>query len=81
MAKLKVKRPIVEIDGDEMARIIWHMIRAKLIFPHLDLRTMYFDLDPEPGRHRGRITVEAAEAIKEHNVGVKCATSPRTRRG
>ena len=53
MAKLKVKRPIVEIDGDEMARIIWHMIRDKLIFPHLDLKTIYFDLPIQMGRERG----------------------------
>jgi isocitrate dehydrogenase len=75
MAKIKVKRPIVEIDGDEMARIIWHMIRDKLIFPHLDLKTIYFDLSIQTrDATEDRITVEAAEAIKEHNVGVKCAT-------
>ena len=75
MAKIKVERPIVEIDGDEMARIIWHMIRDKLIFPHLDLKTIYFDLSIQSrDATEDRITVEAAEAIKEHNVGVKCAT-------
>jgi isocitrate dehydrogenase len=75
MAKIKVERPIVEIDGDEMARIIWHMIRDKLIFPHLDLETIYFDLSIQNrDATEDRITVEAAEAIKEHNVGVKCAT-------
>jgi isocitrate dehydrogenase len=75
MAKIKVAKPIVEIDGDEMARIIWQMIRAKLIFPHLDLDTIYFDLSIEQrDATEDRITVEAAEAIKEHNVGVKCAT-------
>jgi isocitrate dehydrogenase len=75
MAKIKVNRPIVEIDGDEMARIIWHMIRDKLIFPHLDLETIYFDLSIQNrDATEDRITVEAAEAIKEHNVGVKCAT-------
>jgi isocitrate dehydrogenase len=75
MAKIKVAKPIVEIDGDEMTRIIWQMIKDKLIFPYLDLETLYFDLSIE---HRDatndRITVEAAEAIKAHNVGVKCAT-------
>ena len=75
MAKIKVKRPIVEIDGDEMARIIWHMIRDKLIFPYVDLETLYFDLSIQNrDATEDRITVEAAEAIKEHNVGVKCAT-------
>jgi isocitrate dehydrogenase len=75
MAKIKVKRPIVEIDGDEMARIIWHMIREKLIFPYLDLETLYFDLSIQNrDATEDRITVEAAEAIKKHNVGVKCAT-------
>jgi isocitrate dehydrogenase len=75
MAKIEVKKPIVEIDGDEMARIIWHMIRDKLIFPHLDLETIYFDLSIQNrDATEDRITVEAAEAIKEHNVGVKCAT-------
>jgi isocitrate dehydrogenase len=75
MAKIEVTRPIVEIDGDEMARIIWHLIRDKLIFPHLDLETIYFDLSIQNrDATEDRITVEAAEAIKEHNVGVKCAT-------
>jgi isocitrate dehydrogenase len=75
MAKIEVKRPIVEIDGDEMARIIWHMIRDKLIFPYLDLETLYFDLSIQNrDATEDRITVEAAEAIKEHNVGIKCAT-------
>src|ERR687898_434993 len=75
MAKIEVKRPIVEIDGDEMARIIWHMIRDKLIFPHLRLETIYFDLSVQNrDATEDRITVEAAEAIKQHNVGVKCAT-------
>ena len=75
MAKIEVKRPIVEIDGDEMTRIIWRMIKDKLIFPYLDLETIYFDLSIQSrDATDDRITVEAAEAIKEHNVGVKCAT-------
>jgi isocitrate dehydrogenase len=75
MAKIKVAKPIVEIDGDEMTRIIWRMIKDKLIFPYLDLETLYFDLSIENrDATDDRITVEAAEAIKEHNVGVKCAT-------
>ena len=75
MAKIAVKNPMVEIDGDEMARIIWHMIKEKLISPHLDLQTIYFDLSIENrDATEDRITVEAAEAIKQHNVGIKCAT-------
>jgi isocitrate dehydrogenase len=75
MAKIKVKNPVVEIDGDEMTRIIWHAIRDKLIHPYLDVDLQYFDLSVE---HRDatndRVTVEAAEAIKACGVGVKCAT-------
>jgi isocitrate dehydrogenase len=75
MAKIKVAKPIVEIDGDEMTRIIWRMIKEQLLLPHLDLETLYFDLRIENrDATDDRITVEAAEAIKEHNVGVKCAT-------
>ena len=75
MAKIKVAKPIVEIDGDEMTRIIWKMIKEQLIFPHLDLETLYFDLSIEKrDATEDRITIEAAEAIKAHNVGVKCAT-------
>ena len=75
MAKVKVAKPIVEIDGDEMTRIIWRMIKEQLIFPHLDLETLYYDLRIENrDATDDRITVEAAEAIKQHNVGVKCAT-------
>ncbi len=75
MAKIKVANPIVEIDGDEMTRIIWQMIKVQLIFPHLDLQTLYYDLRIENrDATEDRITVEAAEAIKQHHVGVKCAT-------
>ncbi len=75
MAKIKVAKPIVEIDGDEMTRIIWRMIKDQLIFPHLDLETLYYDLSIEQrDATDDRITIEAAEAIKQHNVGVKCAT-------
>ncbi len=75
MAKIEVKKPLVEIDGDEMTRIIWRMIKGKLIFPHLDLETVYFDLSIENrDATEDCVTVEAAEAIKRHNVGVKCAT-------
>jgi len=75
MAKIKVANPIVDIDGDEMTRIIWQMIKDKLVFPYLDLELDYYDLSIQ---HRDatedKVTVEAAEAIKRHGVGVKCAT-------
>ena len=75
MQKIKVKNPIVELDGDEMTRIIWKMIKDKLILPYLDVDLLYYDLGVE---HRDatddKVTVEAAEAIKQHSVGVKCAT-------
>jgi isocitrate dehydrogenase len=75
MDKIKVKNPVVEIDGDEMTRIIWHSIRDKLIHPYLDVELQYFDLGVE---HRDatndKVTVDAAEAIKACGVGVKCAT-------
>jgi isocitrate dehydrogenase len=75
MAKIKVAKPVVELDGDEMTRIIWQWIREKLILPYLDVDLHYYDLGIE---HRDatedKITVQAANAIKEHGVGVKCAT-------
>jgi isocitrate dehydrogenase len=75
MAKIKVKNPVVELDGDEMTRIIWQWIRERLIQPYLDIDLIYFDLGVE---HRDatndQVTVDAAEAIKKHGVGVKCAT-------
>ncbi|MFO1038905.1 MAG: NADP-dependent isocitrate dehydrogenase [Geminicoccaceae bacterium] len=75
MAKIKVKNPIVELDGDEMTRIIWAMIKDKLVLPYLDVDLLYYDLGIE---HRDatndQVTIDAAEAIKKHNVGVKCAT-------
>jgi len=73
--KLTVRRPVVELDGDEMTRIIWHMIRETLILPYLDVDLRYYDLGLE---HRDAtddaVTLEAARAIAEHKVGVKCAT-------
>ncbi|MEE8246739.1 MAG: NADP-dependent isocitrate dehydrogenase [Alphaproteobacteria bacterium] len=75
MGKIKVDNPVVEIDGDEMARIIWEMIRSRLILPHLDLELEYFDLGIESrDASDDQITVDAAEAIKRHGVGLKCAT-------
>ena len=75
MAKIKVKNPVVELDGDEMTRIIWQWIRERLILPYLDVDLIYFDLGIEKRDETDdRITVESAEAIRKHGVGVKCAT-------
>jgi isocitrate dehydrogenase len=75
MAKIKVVGPIVELDGDEMTRIIWKMIKDKLILPYLDVELLYYDLGIENrDATDDQVTVDAAEAIKKHNVGVKCAT-------
>ncbi|HEX3608203.1 MAG TPA: NADP-dependent isocitrate dehydrogenase [Solirubrobacterales bacterium] len=75
MAKIAVKNPIVELDGDEMTRIIWSFIKEQLILPYLDLELIYFDLGIESrDASRDQITVDAANAIKRHGVGVKCAT-------
>ena len=75
MPKIKVANPVVELDGDEMTRIIWKLIRDKLILPYLDIDLVYFDLGMENrDATDDRVTVEAAEAIKAVGVGVKCAT-------
>jgi isocitrate dehydrogenase len=75
MQKIKVVNPVVELDGDEMTRIIWQFIKEKLILPYLDIDLKYYDLGIESrDRTDDRITVEAAEAIKQYGVGVKCAT-------
>ena len=75
MTKIKVKNPIVEIDGDEMTRIIWEWIRERLIKPYLDVELLYYDLSVEKrDETNDQITIDAAEAIKKHGVGVKCAT-------
>ena len=75
MAKIPVKNPVVELDGDEMTRIIWGFIKERLILPYLDIKLEYYDLGME---HRDatddQVTIDAAEAIKRHGVGVKCAT-------
>ncbi len=75
MKKIAMTTPLVEIDGDEMTRVLWKQIKDELILPFVDLKTVYFDLGlNERERTRDRVTVEAAEAIKVYGVGVKCAT-------
>ncbi len=75
MKKIKVANPVVELDGDEMTRIIWTFIREKLILPYLDIELKYYDLGMENrDKTDDRVTVESAEAIKKYGVGVKCAT-------
>jgi isocitrate dehydrogenase len=75
MSKIQVKNPIVELDGDEMTRVIWAFIKERLIQPYLDVDLLYYDLGiEERDRTEDLVTVQAAEAIKKHGVGVKCAT-------
>ncbi len=75
MSKIKVANPVVELDGDEMTRIIWQYIKDKLIHPYLDIDLEYYDLSVENrDATNDKVTVDAAEAIKKHGVGVKCAT-------
>ena len=75
MSKIKVENPVVELDGDEMTRIIWDFIKKKLILPYLDVDLLYYDLGiEERDRTDDQITIDAAEKIKEVGVGVKCAT-------
>ena len=73
--KIKVKNPIIELDGDEMTRIIWKFIKEKLVLPFLDIDLHYYDLGiEERDRTNDKVTIEAAQAIKKYGVGVKCAT-------
>jgi isocitrate dehydrogenase len=75
MGKIKVVNPVVELDGDEMTRIIWQLIKDKLIHPYLDVNLLYYDLSVENrDATNDQITIDAAHAIKQHGVGVKCAT-------
>ena len=75
MEKIKVVNPVVELDGDEMTRVIWKFIKEKLILPYLDIDIKYYDLGIENrDATDDRVTIEAAEAIKKYNVGIKCAT-------
>jgi len=73
--KIKVEIPVVELDGDEMTRVIWQWIKDKLIFPYLDLKIEYYDLGlPYRDKTDDQVTIDAANAIKKYNVGIKCAT-------
>ncbi len=75
MAKIKVRNPVVELDGDEMTRIIWDLIKTKLIHPYLDVDLHYYDLSVENrDKTNDQVTIDSANAIKKHGVGVKCAT-------
>ncbi len=75
MAKIKVATPVVEIDGDEMTRIIWEWIRERLILPYLDIDLKYYDLSVQKrDETNDQITIDSANAIKQYGVGVKCAT-------
>ena len=75
MPKIPVKEPVVELDGDEMARIMWGFIRERLILPYLDIELEYYDLSVEKrDETNDQITVDSAEAILRHGSGVKCAT-------
>src|ERR1700743_2204921 len=75
MAKIKVRNPLVEMDGDEMTRIIWKMIKDWLILPYLDVELKYYDLGiQERDRTEDKVTTDSAEAIKKYGVGIKCAT-------
>ena len=75
MAKIKVQNPVVELDGDEMTRIIWDLIKKKLILPYLDVDLHYYDLSVEyRDKTNDQVTIDSANAIKQYGVGVKCAT-------
>ena len=75
MSKIKVKNPVVELDGDEMTRIIWSFIKEKLISPYLDLDIKYYDLGIESrDKTSDQITIDSANAINKYGVGIKCAT-------
>ena len=75
MTKIKVKNPIVELDGDEMTRIIWKFIKERLVYPYIDLDIKYFDLGIKNRDFTDdQVTINAANAIKKYNVGIKCAT-------
>merc|ERR1711936_1483117 len=73
--RIKVANPVVELDGDEMTRIIWEKIKERLIFPYVDVECKYYDLGlPYRDQTNDQVTIDSAEAIKKYNVGIKCAT-------
>ena len=75
MGKIKVNNPIVELDGDEMTRVIWGHIKKKLILPYLDLKIEYYDLSiQQREKTKDQVTVDSAKSIKKLGVGIKCAT-------
>ncbi|MFL2890539.1 MAG: NADP-dependent isocitrate dehydrogenase, partial [Candidatus Pelagibacterales bacterium] len=75
MSKIKVKNPVIEVDGDEMTRIIWEFIKEKLILPYIDVDLHYYDLGiKNRDKTNDQVTIDSAEAIKKYGVGVKCAT-------
>ena len=75
MDKLQMKTPLVEMDGDEMTRILWKQIKEELLAPYIDLKTEYYDLGlPERERTHDQVTIDAAQANKKYGVAVKCAT-------
>ena len=75
MAKIKVKNPVVELNGDEMTRIVWDFIKNKLILPYLDIDIKYYDLGiKNRDKTSDQVTIDAAHAIKKIGVGIKCAT-------
>ena len=75
MSKIKVANPVVEMDGDEMTRIIWHFIKDKLIHPYLDIDLKYYDLSVENrDATNDQVTIDSAEATQKYGVAVKCAT-------
>ncbi|MEA2087954.1 MAG: isocitrate/isopropylmalate family dehydrogenase, partial [Candidatus Caldatribacteriota bacterium] len=75
MDRIKVETPIVEMDGDEMTRVIWKMVKDRLILPYIDINEEYFDLHiKNRDRTDDQVTMEAANAIRKYGVGVKCAT-------
>lgn len=74
-SRIKVEKPVVEMDGDEMTRIIWQMIKDKLIFPYLDVECLYYDLGVEyRDQTDDQVTIDSAHATLKHNVAIKCAT-------
>ena len=75
MSKIKVKNPIVELNGDEMTRVIWDFIKKKLILPYVGINIKYYDLGiKNRDKTSDKITIDAAEAVKKYGVGIKCAT-------